>query len=145
MLLRTPQMAEERMSLSAVVKLVCLRARRALLLRQADDSWDLPGGRLEDGEGLLDGLAREVEEELGPAPLPLLPGVQPVGEWLYVRPERRPRIVTFYRLQSDAPFDLADLRLSDEHCEAAWVGLDELGGLDMPQGYRDAVRTVLSA
>ncbi|HEY4547280.1 MAG TPA: NUDIX hydrolase [Pedomonas sp.] len=141
MLLKSAMVAEEGLALSAAVKLVCPRERRALLLRQADGRWDLPGGHLEEGEGLEDALAREVREELG---LPL-PSVRLLGEWLYVRPQRRARLVTFYALMNEAAFDLPDLCLSDEHCEAAWIGIGEVDRLDMPQGYRDAVRTVLSA
>lgn len=141
MLLKSAMVAEEGLALSAAVKLICPRQRRALVLRQADGRWDLPGGHLEAGEGLECALAREVLEELG---LPL-PSVQVLGEWLYVRPQRRARLVTFYSLKDEATFDLNDLRLSAEHCEAAWIGIDRIDGLDMPEGYRDAVRTVLSA
>jgi len=140
MLLKLAMLAEEGLALAAAVKLVCPRERRALLLRQADGRWDLPGGRLELNEGLEEALAREVREELG---LPL-PDVCLMGEWLYVRPHRQARLISFYRLLGEAPFDLEDLRLSDEHRDAAWVGLDALDGLDMPEGYRDAVRSVLS-
>lgn len=140
MLLKSAMVAEEGLALSAAVKLVCPRERRALLLRQADGRWDLPGGHLEDGEGLEEALAREIREELGLS----LPPVRLLGDWLYVRPHRRARLVTFYRLMNDASFDLCDLCLSAEHREAAWVGLGDVDGLDMPQGYRDAVRSVLS-
>ena len=144
MLFKTAIVAEDGLSLSAAVKLVCVRERRALLLRQGDGRWDLPGGHLEDGEGLHAALAREVHEELGLDAAALLSSVRLVGEWLYARPQRRARLVTFFRLGTDAPFDLEDLRLSDEHSDAAWVGLDALDGLDLPEGYRDAVRAVLS-
>lgn len=140
MQLKLAMQAEEGLALTAAVKLVCPRDGRALLLRQADGRWDLPGGRLELDEGLEEALMREVREELG---LPL-PPVRLVGDWLYVRPHRQARLVNFYRLLEDAPFDLPDLRLSDEHREAAWFGPEALDGLDMPEGYRDAVRSVLS-
>ncbi len=39
---------------------------RVLLCHRRDrDIWNLPGGGLENGEFLLDGVAREVEEETG--------------------------------------------------------------------------------
>jgi len=114
---------------------------RALVLRQPDGRWDLPGGHLEPGEGWEEALARELQEELG---LPL-PEVRPIGEWLYARPHRPARLITFYQLVAEAAFDLADLRLSDEHEEALWAHAADLDRLDMPSGFRDALRTVVAA
>lgn len=38
---------------------------RILLLREKDGSWELPGGGLEHGENIQEGLAREIAEETG--------------------------------------------------------------------------------
>jgi ADP-ribose pyrophosphatase YjhB (NUDIX family) len=38
---------------------------RVLLVRTEEAGWELPGGRVEAGEGLLEALAREVREESG--------------------------------------------------------------------------------
>lgn len=50
------------------------RAGRILLAQRADDAhqgglWEFPGGKLEPGDGIDDGLARELHEELGIVPL----------------------------------------------------------------------------
>jgi similarities with mutator mutT protein homolog and NTP pyrophosphohydrolase len=37
---------------------------KVLFVQERSDSWDLPGGGLEHGEGLLDALNREFAEEL---------------------------------------------------------------------------------
>ncbi|MGK2286215.1 NUDIX domain-containing protein [Pedomonas sp. V897] len=140
MVLRWEPRAEDGQALAASVKLVCPRAGRALVLRQADGRWDLPGGHLEAGETTRDALAREVREELGLS----LPEIAPMGEWLYLRPHKPPRLIVFYRLAQDAPFDLAHISLSDEHSGAIWAAADDLDGLDMPAGFRDAIRSVLS-
>jgi len=39
--------------------------RRVLLVRTAEAGWELPGGKVEEGEDLLEALVREVREESG--------------------------------------------------------------------------------
>lgn len=38
---------------------------KLLFVRERSDTWDLPGGGLEHGEGMAEGLRRECREELG--------------------------------------------------------------------------------
>ncbi len=70
---------------------ICAAARtgdgRWLLIRRADTgAWALPGGTLEWGETLRDGLRREMEEEAGVVAFEI---ERVVG--VYSRPERDPR------------------------------------------------------
>ena len=44
--------------------LVCDRAGRLIFVRERGETWDLPGGGLEHGEGLHEALRREFREEL---------------------------------------------------------------------------------
>ncbi|MBI2984629.1 MAG: NUDIX hydrolase [Candidatus Kerfeldbacteria bacterium] len=48
-----------------IAKAVIRRDGRLLVMRHAQGHVDLPGGRLRTGEDLLDGLRRELHEELG--------------------------------------------------------------------------------
>ena len=55
---------------STIAKVVLMNAdRHVLFLKRSNyvnefaEEWDLPGGHVKEGEGLLDGLIREVEEE----------------------------------------------------------------------------------
>lgn len=60
---------------------------RTVLIRRGDTgTWGLPGGTLEWGETLADGLARELEEEAGITRHTL---VRVLGAWS--RPDRDPR------------------------------------------------------
>jgi len=49
-----------------------LRTKRYLFLlrdkSKYSGTWGLPGGKIETGEGLIDGLYREIDEELGTTP-----------------------------------------------------------------------------
>jgi 8-oxo-dGTP diphosphatase len=48
------------------IKLLALDEEgRVLLLRFPSGQWDLPGGRVQQGEAVLDTLARELDEETG--------------------------------------------------------------------------------
>ena len=38
---------------------------KLLFVRERSDTWDLPGGGLEHGEGIAEALRRECREELG--------------------------------------------------------------------------------
>jgi 8-oxo-dGTP diphosphatase len=49
----------------AVTGFVTDSTGRVLLVRVASRGWELPGGQVEAGESLLEGLRREVEEESG--------------------------------------------------------------------------------
>ena len=99
--------------------------------------WELPGGRLEAGEDPVPCLKRELEEELGIE--------AEIGDlldcWRYpVLPIRAVLIVTFGVL----PMAERELRLSDEHKELGLFAPAEVGGLNMPEGYRRSIRDWVS-
>lgn len=53
----------------AAVGVVCLRGEEVLLIKRGtpplEDSWSLPGGRIEWGERAIDAALRELKEETG--------------------------------------------------------------------------------
>ncbi|WP_328869650.1 NUDIX hydrolase [Streptomyces sp. NBC_00287] len=117
---------------------------RVLLLKNERDEWELPGGRLETGSA--DGsvpadtspeaaLQREIEEETGWAVKagPLIDG----GVWIYEPiPGRRVLIVTYgcAVLTRDRP-----PVVSHEHKQLGLFTADEVPGLRMPNGYKQAI------
>jgi 8-oxo-dGTP pyrophosphatase MutT (NUDIX family) len=115
------------------VKGVCLVGGEVVLLKNARDEWELPGGRLEAGEEPAGCLAREIQEELD-----LTAIVGPLLDcWRYqVLPGKEVLIVTFGIL----PLAHRELRLSEEHKELGRFSPDAVGGLNMPEGYRRSIR-----
>ncbi len=114
------------------IKGVLLRDGRVVLLRNARDEWELPGGKLEPGETPAQCLAREIAEELGIAVT-----VGPIlDSWVYeITPEVRVLINTFGCTEDGR----APAILSDEHAAVAWFDVGALGALPMPDGYRQAI------
>ena len=97
---------------------------RALAVRRrVPERWELPGGALEVGERLTQGLAREVEEEIGLV-------VEPV------------RLTGVYQNMALGPVALVFLcrriggqeRLSDETSDWRWAARDELTSM-MPAAW----------
>lgn len=129
------------------VKGVALDAReRVLLLRNERDEWELPGGRLEigtnDGVQLPDAspeaaLEREIQEETGweVKAGPLIDG----GVWIYQPiPGRRVLIVT-YGCTVLSPERTPVV--SHEHKQLGMFTAHEVPGLNMPDGYKQAIAT----
>jgi len=115
------------------VKGVCLVGGEVVLLKNARDEWELPGGRLEAGEEPAGCLLRELEEELS-----LTAIVGPLLDcWRYpVLPGKEVLIVTFGIL----PLANRDLRLSEEHKELGRFSPAAVDGLNMPEEYRRSIR-----
>lgn len=81
-------------------------------------AWDIPGGRLKDGEDLLDGLKREVLEETGISienPILVMPDTV---KFL----DGRKRLFMIYFAEVDDP----KIRLSEEHERFSWTDIKDL-------------------
>ncbi|MFN8224697.1 MAG: NUDIX hydrolase [Gaiellales bacterium] len=118
----------------AVCGFVTDGAGRVLLVRVADRGWEMPGGRVEEGEGLVAAVEREVLEETG-----CVVGVDGVVG-LYSRTDMPPMVLTVFRCRhlGGAPAP-ADPAIAD----AGWFGLDEAHRLVVQpasaQRLRDAI------
>lgn len=124
-----------------VVAGVLIRDGKVLAARRPADKrlggfWELPGGKLEEGESHAEALVRELREELGVAVLvDGHVGVASHGEG----PQRIELVALACRLETGEPVAL-------EHSELRWLGPDELHAVDWAPADLDLlppVRNVL--
>lgn len=114
------------------VKGIALQGGRVLLLKNERSEWELPGGKLERGEGPEDCVAREVEEESG---WKVRVG-SPVLAWQYeIRPDRTVFVLAYgCEVETQEP-----PVVSSEHREARLFRVDEVDDLPMPAPYKHAI------
>ena len=117
-----------------------LAARRARTERHAG-RWELPGGKVDPGEGLVEALVREIREELGTLVLPARRLVGPLegGWWSLTEPDApvQYRMAVWLATVTDEP------RAVEGHDELRWLSRSELFSVDWLEGdvpVVDAVR-----
>ena len=112
---------------------------RVVLLHNDRGEWELPGGRLEPGEGPERCVEREIHEELGLEAR----AERVVDTWVYeVLPGREVLVVTYgcTAERLDGPGGLDGLVVSDEHDDVGLFRVAELDALPLPDGYRASIR-----
>lgn len=108
-------------------------AERVLLIKRAQPPaagfWHVPGGKLEAGEGLLEGVAREVREETG-----LSVSAGPIMAVVERRQEGFHYVIIDFLAYLADP---AQVRLTpaDDASEAAWVAESELDRYPIAAGF----------
>jgi 8-oxo-dGTP pyrophosphatase MutT (NUDIX family) len=108
------------------VKGVLLLGGRVILVKNPRDEWELPGGRIEQGEDHAKALSREFVEELA------IDVAISESYAFEVIPGRHVVIVT-YGCTLIGNFNP---KLSDEHTEHCLWPVERLSELNLPEGYR---------
>jgi bis(5'-nucleosidyl)-tetraphosphatase len=93
-----------------------------LLLRYGKGHWDFPKGHIEDNEGELDTVVREVREETGLTDVVILPGFRRIVGYMY----RKNRML----VRKEVVFYLGRTRtksvvLSSEHRDYVWLAYEK--------------------
>lgn len=81
--------------------------------------YDLPGGRIENGETIAEGLARDVQEEIGETVQYQLSDIVHAEQMEYVD-------TSVYAVFQLAQYQGGDITLSDEHSEYSWLNAEEI-------------------
>ena len=98
------------------------KTNKVLLLQRNDGNnvWEIPGGKRENNEDIVNALKREVQEETG-----LI-----INEYkiVYVSPifENHPVLKPFLNIGYLCLVDNSDVVISDEHIDYKWVSVEEL-------------------
>lgn len=85
-------------------------------------AWEFPGGHLEDGETLKQGLKRELQEEIG-----FTDNFEPIITHYYDKvKEKNGELVHDLEIDFIVNVDSStlEIKLSGEHCDYAWVTKD---------------------
>ena len=110
-----------------------------VLLRNARDEWELPGGKLEAGEDPRECVERELFEELNVHAT----ATRLLDVWLYdILGQVEVLIVTYAMRPLGAD---TVLHISDEHRELGLYPLEEIEALHMPRGYKRSIASYYAA
>jgi len=133
------------MKLFIGAKALIVHEGKVLLVREAaydegtnEGKWDVPGGRINPEEPILEGLQREVTEESG---LLIEPGeVLGVFETF---PTIKGEACHIVRVYYEATPQTLEVALSQDHAEFAWVTVSDLEGKECVNDVSELVKSVL--
>ena len=109
------------------------KTNKVLLLQRNDGNnvWEIPGGKRENNEDIVDALKREVQEETG-----LI-----INEYkiVYVSPifENHPVLKPFLNIGYLCLVDESNVTISNEHLDYKWVSVEELSSYLDKDIYND--------
>ena len=113
---------------------------KILLTHDTDGTWQPPGGRLNVGEQPEEGLRREIREELGIE----VDLKGPFHTFVFTSKSGLAHYVVIHLAGPIGP--VSDVRYDpNEMTEIGWFGPDDFEGLEMREGYKEALRKFFHA
>lgn len=135
------------MKLFVGAKALILSEGKVLLLREAaydegtnEGKWDVPGGRIEPHEPILEGLAREIHEETGLEGVRTGDALGVYESFATIKGEESHILRVFYVAYLDNP---ASINLSTDHDLYEWVSLEGLADKKLVSNLEQLVLKVL--
>ncbi|MFA6963763.1 MAG: NUDIX domain-containing protein [Patescibacteria group bacterium] len=116
-------------SLKAAIK----RDGKYLLIMDHHGNWELPGGKIEAGETVEEGLRREFREETGSTDLKTGEEIGTFDLTVDYGLAVYDFSIHIYLCSSD----IENIKLSHEHQDSGWFDIDEIKNLPMKEGYRE--------
>ncbi len=127
-----------RQSFYVGVKTIIERDGKVLLLKDAPrGKWEVPGGRVDQGQTQEQAAARELSEEIPGAQLVSLGDPIHIAIGDFTVENNHKLLLVFYASEVKLP---AKIGLSNEHTDLAWVGPAEVDDYDMFSTDQAAVK-----
>ncbi|MCK5475885.1 MAG: NUDIX hydrolase [Candidatus Pacebacteria bacterium] len=119
------------------IKGLLYKEDKILFLRTTEaKKWELPGGRMDFGENVEQTFKREIKEELGFENVKI---GNLLNTWSFTSVREK---INYHFIVFD--FEIytkeSKIRLSDEHIEYKWVGIDDFEKMDMRDGHKETLR-----
>lgn len=128
----------ERRSFYVGVKGIIRRGESILILRDAGrQKWELPGGRLDQGQDMNEAFSREIAEEIENAAAEELGDTVHVAIGDFTVENDHSLILVFREAKVTLP---TDIKLSDEHDDSKWISALELDDLDIYSTDKEALQ-----
>ncbi|MFA5126407.1 MAG: NUDIX hydrolase [Patescibacteria group bacterium] len=118
------------------VKALFEEDKKILLVKDHKGVWEMPGGRMENDETPEKTLKRELKEELGWENFEIKTALEPWNFSSEVNATQYQFTVKIYICISHEN----KIMENNEYSEYRWVSIDEIDGLNMRDGYKQAIK-----
>ena len=118
-------------------KAMIVHGNKVLLVKEIPDTWwDFPGGGIDHGESVEDGLVRELQEELGVDPGDITTNFEIAYHTIGAVVNNIPRLNIYFIV--DVPTE--SIKKTDHVSVWQWFDRDEFMKLSMSPSYKDRSR-----
>ena len=109
--------------------------KKVLIMHKTKGVWDLPGGKVDDGEDIFKALRREILEETGLK----VKKFEFLTSWVKAHPRLGDRLVLVFEADLKTRAKKTEIILSDEHDKAFFIPPHKGRKYDLAPGYQNAI------